>query len=210
MKIKILEEAGHPWAILGLSLSYEQGDLNRVYERSKQLYRLDEGHNKFLESIAVWMDITASRDFWSEMDTYRAGMTKQSGSTMHTLLKRDLTINDFEDGRLLQDILFPHIARINELKHLNLTKRELRRRIKKVLPEGFLQRRILMTNYKTIRNIMKQRFNHGLDEWRLLTYYLLKNLAHPEYLQDIEAKDPGHVIDGEKYFILDRKIDWEE
>lgn len=48
----------------------------------------DGGHNKFLESIQLWLDVDAPRFWWSEADTYRVGSTKQSQSTIHTLVKQ--------------------------------------------------------------------------------------------------------------------------
>ncbi len=69
MKVTVLEESGYQHALLGLSLSrgitLEHAD--RVAQR---LAGKDGGHNKFLESIAVWMDITAPRYWWQQFDTY--------------------------------------------------------------------------------------------------------------------------------------------
>ena len=55
-------------------------------EISEKLHDKDEGHNKFLESIIIWAEVTAPRYWWQEADTYRLS-TKQSESTMHTLIE---------------------------------------------------------------------------------------------------------------------------
>ena len=82
MKIKILKEAGYDEALLGLSLSYNT-KIERMDKVAAKLYCKDGGHNKFLESICVWLDITAARYWWQEFDTYRIGVTKLgSGTTM--------------------------------------------------------------------------------------------------------------------------------
>ncbi len=94
MLISILREAGYDEAILGLSLSYGT-DIDTAKETAKRLAPKDGGHNKFLESIYLWLDITAPRYWWQEADTYRLS-TKQSESTMHTILRRDLEQSDFE------------------------------------------------------------------------------------------------------------------
>lgn len=212
MRIKILEEAGFNHAILGLSLSYNKEDMSAVEDRSRQLYRLNEGHNKFLESIVVWLDITAPRDFWQEMDTYRTGVTKQSESTMHTLLSRDLTLDDFQDGQLLKDFLFPYIHHMNSIKSMDISKPEKRKRIKKLLPEGFLQRRILTTNYKTLRSMISQRHHHGLDEWRFFAAVMCKALRQRDYLHDLMGKGADEYTDFVKdrhgAFVLNRAPQW--
>jgi len=72
MHIKVikLEEAGYESAIKGLSLNK-----NQTQSHSKKVAQIlcdkDFGHNKFLESIYIWLDVTAPRYWWSEADTYR-------------------------------------------------------------------------------------------------------------------------------------------
>jgi len=77
MDVKILEEAGYKHALYGISLSYNK-DIENMEKVSKSLCKLDGGHNKFLESIVVWLEINAARYWWQEFDTYRVGITKQS------------------------------------------------------------------------------------------------------------------------------------
>ena len=175
MKIEILHEAGYDEALLGLSLSYNQPPENMPKVASR-LYKLEDGHNKFLESIIVWIDITAPRYWWQQFDTYRIGVTKQSESTMHTILKRKLTQDNFED-RINFLLLFA----------LNVAiKFEKFKWVKKHLPESFLQRRVVCTNYKTIRHIIRQRKDHRLKEWHLFIDYLLNNLEHSSFVSDFK------------------------
>ena len=109
MKVKVLEEAGYEWALLGLSKSFKERAIPHeewwTHERVLKLDKTAKGmavndgvHNKFLESITVWIDIEAPRGWWQEVDTYRVGMTKQSDSTMHTIQRRLTTIDDYESG----------------------------------------------------------------------------------------------------------------
>lgn len=168
MNVKILREAGYDEAMLGLSLNK-----NKLVENmgnvANKLAMMDGGHNKFLESICVWIDITAPRYFWQDFDTYRAGVTKQSESTMHTITKKELTVGDFEGIEVNIETLDDINSYIALYKNYNLTKRNkeaLFMQIKRRLPEGFLQRRVVCTNYKALRNIYHQRKNHRLPEWR--------------------------------------------
>jgi hypothetical protein len=161
MEIKILNESGIEEALLGLSLSYStEKNINELYNIALKLSNKDSGHNKFLESIVVWLDIKAPRYWWSQFDTYRTGITKQSESTMHTITRRHLKQDDFE-----YEISEQNLNLLNGL--IDAAKRDKMyfERLKNELPEGFLQRRIVCLNYKAIRNIILQRKNHKLKEW---------------------------------------------
>jgi len=50
------------------------------------------------------------------------------------------------------------------------------------LPEGFLQRRLVCTNYKVLRNIVLQRNGHRLKWWGVLIEELRNQLKHPEFV----------------------------
>ena len=156
MKIEIMHEAGYEQALVGLSLSYKQ-PVGNMPDVAQRIHAQEDGHNKFLESMMVWLDITAARYWWQQFDTYRIGITKQSESTMHTLLKRPLTQDDFEG-----EIDPATLAHLNEL----IAARKFVQ-AKHELPESFLQRRVVCTNYKTIRRMIKQRYTHRLHEWQL-------------------------------------------
>ena len=172
MKIKIIEECGHDAAILGLSLSYNT-DIDRAKKVAVKLAPKGGGHNKFLESIVVYLDITAPRYWWSQFDTYRIGVTKQSESTMHTLTKTKLSREHFERGMINDDTLW-------ELQALIATKElEL---VKGHLPESFLQRRIICTNYKTLIGIVQQRQTHRLREWKQFCKEIPEQLSLKQYL----------------------------
>lgn len=177
MKIKIIKEAGYYEALLGLSLSYNR-PVDEMIKVSRGLYNKDGGHNKFLESIKVWLDVYAPRYLWSECDTYRLS-TKQSESTMHTILRRGLTKQDFEAF----DIPESYLSYLNILIQAGDLKT-----LKKALPESFIQRRIWCMDYKCLRNILWQRYNHRLDEWPYFCRTILDQVEHIEYFKDIEER----------------------
>ena len=171
MEVKVLREAGYNEAMLGLSLSYRT-DVNRMPKVARRLAYKGGSHAKFLESICVWLDITAPRYWWQQFDTYRVGMTKQSESTMHTILERKLTVKDFS-----RPIPIQTLDRLNGLMRDGLFAQ-----LKVELPEGFRQRRIICTNYQTIRRIINQRKTHRLCEWHDFIDQLVPQLEHPEWL----------------------------
>ena len=182
MKVSILSEAGYTEAALGFSLSY-----NTTIERAKFLlpkYAFKQGgENKFLESMLLWVDVTAPRFWWQEADTYRVGVTKQSESTMHTICKHTLTQDDFE-----YIIAHEVLDKLNELvyNYSRATTPEEKvytfGNIKNHLPEGFLQRRVWMMSYKTLQNIFYQRRHHRLPQWQHFLDNILAQIKHPEFI----------------------------
>jgi thymidylate synthase ThyX len=141
---------------------------------ARRLAFLGDGHNKFLESIVVWLDVVAPRYFWQEFDTYRVGVTRQSESTMHTVTQRPLAQTDFS-----------HSVPEAHLAHLNRLISEGRwEETKWQLPESFLQRRVVSANYMALQRIVRQRLSHRLPEWREFVDQLIASVEHPEYLKE--------------------------
>jgi hypothetical protein len=92
---------------------------------------------------------------------------------MHTLKKRELTQEDFErpiDERMLA-VINEKIAEGSDIETL-----------KEHLPEGFLQKRVIVMNYKCLRNILLQREGHRLRQWKEFADVVFSQLEHPEYL----------------------------
>lgn len=174
MRIHRLDEHGYDAALLGLSLSYKKQPETMASVAANLVKRSGGSHLKFLESICVWLDITMPRYWWQQFDTYRVGVTKQSESTMHTLTGEYLTQSNF-CGKIPESV----IDRLNDL----IRKRDLHQ-LKKELPESFLQRRIVCTNYKALRHIYWQRVNHHLREWNVFLDVLLSQLEHPEFITE--------------------------
>lgn len=178
---KVINESGYNQAMLGISLSYTSNP-----ERSKQiapnLSHKGGGHSKFLESIELWIDVTAPRYIWQEFSTYRHSSV-QSESTMHTIMKKELSQDDFENN--LPEIFLTHLNYIIGLyKDTDdiEDKKELFLEIKNCLPEGFLQRRVVHINYATLKNIYHQRINHKLKWWREFLESVLSQIEHKEFI----------------------------
>ena len=181
--VRVLCEAGYKEALFGLSLSYrtltplEINGTKRYFDDDQHFLKLCKiaetlafkqgGHNKFLESMQVWLLIRGSLSFWKQFDTYRVGTTKQSESTMHTLRKRVLTENDFTK----ETFCIPTITQ-------NFSIDEMR----DSLPSGFLECRVVNTNYKTLQNIIHQRKNHKSKKWNTFIEMLLKQVKFPQFL----------------------------
>lgn len=196
MKVQIIKEYGYDEALFGLGLSFgltseydsvqdficahigtKTGESlrERLGRVTRKLAPLDGGHNNVLESFVVTLDIDAPRYWWSEFDRYRCGVTKQSESTIHTITKRHLTVDDFEAKVIDLD----YLAKINSV--IDTGNMYL---VKQMLPESFLQRRIVCTNYKSLKNIYFQRRNHRLPEWHIFCDVLRDDLEHFELIEN--------------------------
>jgi thymidylate synthase ThyX len=172
MEVKLLTEHGLEEALLGLSLSYNCAEDKDMLKVANKLAHQDGGHNVFLEQIQCWFDIDAPRYWWQQFDRYRVGTTRQSESTMHTLTKRPLEQRDFEGG-------VPELW-LNELNEIILRKDWAK--AKRLIPEAFLQRRVVTINYKSLRNIVKQRKTHRLREWVYFCTCIEDTIKQPEWL----------------------------
>ena len=188
MKVEIIGESGFLEALFGLGLSYgitsgmtfdtfkdSRNIIDKVREASLKLYTKEGGHNKFLESIQMWLDVTAPRYIWAEIDTYRVGCSKQSESTIHTLTK-----SPFVQGMFCRPVPAEVLGSLEELR----IKGDFVG-LKNILPEGFLQRRIWNLNYKVLRNILSQRKRHRLSEWQYFCDYIYTYCKYPIYISDI-------------------------
>jgi hypothetical protein len=170
--------------LLGLSLS-KNAPIENMPARIAIQAGKGGGHDKAIENIIVWLDITAPRGWWQHVATYRSpedgedgfmpsGITINSQSTMYTLTKRPLAQDDFEMP-ILQATL----------DHLNqLIADGDRAAAQNELPEGFLQRRIVCTNYAVLYRMIFQRSHHGKREWRVFCDSVLEQAQHPELLKD--------------------------
>jgi hypothetical protein len=171
VEVKKLNECGYVEALYGLTLNKNQ-PIENMGSVAQKLCNKDGGHNKFLEHIVVWLYIRAPRFIWQEFDTYRIGVSKSSESTMHTILKRPLSEDDFD-----QPIGYWRLRRLNKL----IENREFLK-LKNELPEGFMQARMICINYKSLRNMINQRKNHRLPHWKEMIEQILDQLDHPELL----------------------------
>lgn len=133
---------------------------------AKKLVAGGSEHRKFLRQIVVNCDIEAPRYLWQEIDTYKVATVRNSCSTMHKLGCRELTTEDFVGGEVMPEVLL----KLNSLGYL-YRKGDTRDyrivvKMKRILPEGFLQKAGWHMSYETALSMFRQRRNHRLGEWR--------------------------------------------
>ena len=148
---------------------------------AKRLYKAGSEHRKYLRQIFISMDITAPLYFWSQFDTYKVGTTANSCSKMHTLHKRDLTLDDFSTEHLnhvgsksvLQDVI--DCINLHRKVYVDTKAKENWYTMIQLLPSSFNQRRTVTMNLENAVNIINQRSHHKLDEWHVLCDFLKEN-----------------------------------
>ena len=191
MKVDVLKIDGIEEALLGMGLSYglTSDKKIRCLKDPKWAVRLTKicekcaqrgnGEDKFLRMIQIWADITAPRFWWAEFDTYKVGTVALSESTMHTLGKRQLTPEDFETPILAIELDTLNSAlRSDNAIDFN----------KGMLPEGFLQRRIVNFNYAVFATMIRQRRNHRLPQWRYFLNKVYYALPFLEFLPPLTVE----------------------
>ena len=132
-----------------------------------KLSKAGTDHRKFLRMITVYADITAPLYWWKEFDTYKVGTVANSCSTMHTIHKRDLTLDDFSINNSQAGYYVDIIIDLNALREKYCETKDIEtfRALIGLLPSSYNQKRTVMLNYEVLANIYKSRQGHKLKEW---------------------------------------------
>lgn len=133
----------------------------------QRLFNAGTDHRKYLRMITVYADITAPLYWWKEFDTYKVGTVANSCSTMHTIHKRDLTIDDFSIDENAIGYYVDLIYDLNALRRQYCETKDIEtfRTLIGLLPSSYNQKRTVMLNYEVLANIYKSRQGHKLKEW---------------------------------------------
>lgn len=205
MKIETLEVAGFKPALHGMRNpkdSWAKSDttgfghvcIGRAdMELAQSLIKGGPCHSKFLRQIIVWADVVAPLYWFTEFDTYKVGVVRNSCSTMHTLLKKLKTIGpELDDSRYYELFEVPVLEPIKhtiqkswtDMYHLAtseyLDESEKIRAVKQILPDSFLQRSTITLSYENIRNILQWRSSHRLPEWNTVFVKWCRSLPYHE------------------------------
>ena len=135
-------------------------------ELAIKLMRSGAKHRKFLRQIIINCFIVVPRYVWQEIDTYKVATVRNSGSTMHKLGHRILTEDDFVDRDVMPSVLAELNRMGGEYRAGGRKDYDLVLKMKRILPEGFLQRAGYHMSYETAMSMFGDRRNHRLPEWR--------------------------------------------
>lgn len=221
VNFQTIEVAGFAPAIMGMRhplKSYDKADSSydeegilhigqNDYDLAKRLCQAGgPEHAKFLRQIEVWVNITAPRFWWPEFDTYKIGTTANSQSTMHTLMRDGVKPEDiyfiFGEDEIANNAMLTYIQAINDLIDLYKQlepgdiKEQYFEKIKAMLPEGFLQTRMVSLNYQVLRTMYNQRKSHRLSGWNTDFVNWIKTLPVSEWITG-DFPEPENVVDGQ-------------
>ena len=220
-RFQTMEVAGFVPAIIGMRhplKSYTRADTymdkegnltlgKNDYDLAKRLIQAGSPeHAKFLRQISVWVNITAPRYWWSEFDTYKVGTTANSQSTMHRLIKDGISKEEIDYPWGLDDVMDQYM--INQINTINSIIDEYHREedqqkkenlflaIKSLLPEGYIQTRMVSLNYQVLRTMYNQRKNHRLIHWNTDFINWIKTLPVNEWITN-DFSEMENVVDGQ-------------
>jgi hypothetical protein len=153
-----------------------------------RLYSAGSEHRKYLRQIMVSMDITAPLYWWKEFDTYKVGTTANSCSTMHKIHAKEFELDDFSHEHLTENSKLTMQVTIDMMnayrdKYLKDKEREDWWQMIQLLPSSYNQKRTVTMNYENVMNMINQRKNHKLDEWK----DFVKTLKKLPYIEDIRG-----------------------
>ncbi|MGL5458937.1 MAG: hypothetical protein ACRDBY_04930 [Cetobacterium sp.] len=190
-------------------LRYEIGE--KDLDLMKRLYKAGTDHRKYLRQILISLDITAPLYWWKEFDTYKVGTTANSTSTMHKIMAKEFTRNDFsydEDSRnymntdegfdyawgsIAGEIIKSDIDKCNKLRDLYLNgeyefknNKDVWRLLIQTLPSSYNQTRTITMSYENFINMYHSRKNHKLSEWSTFCKVMLEELPYIKYIMGLE------------------------
>lgn len=166
-----------------------------------KLAKAGSDHRKFMRQILVSVDITAPRYWWEQFATYRVGVVQNSTSTMHTIHKKEFTLDDFSNERMLVSptgkmpaeggawcldpvtVLNDLIITLNACRYNYLMTGDKRYwdSMIQLLPQSYNQLRTVTLNYEVLSNMYHARRNHKLNEWVEFCNWIA-GLPYPEII----------------------------
>lgn len=156
----------------------------------KRLYNAGPEHRKYLRQIFVSMDITAPLYWWKEFDTYKVGTVANSCSTMHTIHKKEFSLDDFSHEHLEENALeclsfVEGWLNYYRNKFIETGNKDFWWQLIQLLPSSYNQKRTITMNYENVISMIKQRTGHKLDEWN----NFIEILRELPYIEDIMKED---------------------
>ena len=160
-------------------------------------------HRKFIRMMPVYVRITAPLYWWKEFDTYKVGTVANSCSTMHKIMDKEFTLEDFSVERMSDYLLVgveALVYTLNTLRDLYINydkyddpetpKQKIWDSVIQLLPSSYNQTRNVMMNYEVLANIYKYRKDHKLDEWREFCKWI-ESLPLHELIDETNSSDEG-------------------
>lgn len=148
----------------------DKEDSIKAINRGKRLGNEDSvsAEDNYLCGIVVQFDLSIPNKMWTEFQRYHFADIISSQSTMHRISQMDE--NSF-DKNTPQEIIDTFISlRDNYLK--NQTK-ENYLQLLMAIPSGLILTAGVTTNYRQLKTMYIQRYNHRLPQWRKFCEWIL-------------------------------------
>ena len=169
----------------------------------QRLAKAGTDHRKFMRMMPVYVRITAPLYWWKEFDTYNVGTVSNSCSTMHKIMDKEFTLEDFSVERMSDYLLVgveALVDTLNTLRDLYINydkyddpetpKQKIWDSVIQLLPSSYNQTRNVMMNYEVLANIYKSRKDHKLDEWREFCQWI-ESLPFHELITEVRSSEEG-------------------
>ncbi|MCH4210177.1 MAG: hypothetical protein LKF58_00135 [Bacilli bacterium] len=160
--------------------------LDKDYLRASKLGSCHngEGHDNFLKGITVQLDVVAPLYWWKEAQRYHWFDFISSESTMHCLLKFDVSKQCVDETdpvilKRMNELVAEYNAIPDDDEHKEEKKGKWRILVAS-LPEGFCLAATMTTNYQQLKTMYIQRWNHKLKEWHVFCDWCL---SLPRFLE---------------------------
>ena len=164
-------------------------------------------HRKFMRMMPVYVRITAPLYWWKEFDTYKVGTVANSCSTMHKIMDKEFTLEDFSTDQL-STIIGEDIKLLDEYKDDDLQYYKHRVDLSDTIRELNLMRSLyLAASEKTKANNLSEADRKYTDAqkkkfWRLMiqllpsSYNQTRNvMMNYEVLANIYKSRKDHKLD---------------
>ena len=168
--LKLLEESGDQAS--SLSMLGEDAEVVKSHlKRAKKLASTagGESHDCFLCGILVSMNISAPKKWWEEFQRYHFNEIVSATSTMHKagplVTSQDLT-GVFEPSVLEEPEIMAFLERKRREYPLHKNDKQWIDSLRFCLPLGTIQTAHVISNYRSLKTMCRQRKNHPLEEWR--------------------------------------------
>lgn len=129
--------------------------------------RSGEGHDNFLKGIVVQFDVTAPLYWWKQAQRYHFFEFVSSQSTMHCLLKFDISSQcTKETNKEILSIVERIKDEYNAISEDNKEEKKAKwQELVASTPCGFCLGATMVTNYQQLKTMYHQRKGHKLTEW---------------------------------------------
>lgn len=170
------------------------------HELAMKLVKAGTDHSKFMRDIQIKCQISAPLYWWKEMDTYKVSTVRNSCSTMHKILEKEFTMDDFSMDKMdvnscAYSTMLEVISELNLLREFCLDHKPeddvykvTWYKLIQLLPSSYIQTSSWSGSYQTLRNIYSARKNHKLDEWHKFCD-TIEYLPCSEFITCKSAKD---------------------